>query len=155
MRSFNDDLDACLAYVGCALRHQLSIRTTNLLERAFQESRRRTKVILHFFTERACPKLVFSALWQTSQRWRGVEMTNLERQQMALLRRELDLQFYPGQEAYVHRQSPTLLLLQRISDLTQNPPSPSPPARRPCQARDRRQGAPCWRSDPHALQAVL
>jgi transposase-like protein len=31
-----------------------------LLERAFQESRRRTKVIPHFFTEKACLKLVFS-----------------------------------------------------------------------------------------------
>ena len=94
MRSFNDDLDACLAYLRCPLAHHKSIRTTNLLERAFQESRRRTKVIPHFFTEKACLKLVFSALWKTSQRWRKVTMTELEQQQLELLRQELELPLY-------------------------------------------------------------
>ncbi len=91
MRSFNDDLQACLVYLRCPLAHHKSIRTTNLLERAFQESRRRTKVIPHFFTEKACLKLVFSALWKTSQRWRKVTMTELEQQQLELLRKELEL----------------------------------------------------------------
>jgi transposase-like protein len=103
MRSFSDDLEACLVYLRCPLAHHKAIRTTNLLERAFQESRRRTKVIPHFFTERSCLKLVFSALWKTSQRWQRVTMTELERQQLALLRRELGLPLYPGQEAYIHR----------------------------------------------------
>jgi putative transposase len=94
MRSFNDDLDACLVYLRCPLAHHKSIRTTNLLERAFQESRRRTKVIPHFFTEKACLKLVFSALWKTSQRWRKVTMTELEQQQLELLRQELELPLY-------------------------------------------------------------
>jgi transposase-like protein len=101
MRSFSDDLAACLAYLRCPLAHHRAIRTTNLLERAFGESRRRTKVIPHFFTEKACLKLVFSALWQTSQRWRRVTMTELQRQQLALLRRELGLRLYPGQEAHL------------------------------------------------------
>lgn len=91
MRSFNDDLGACLSYLRCPIAHHKAIRTTNLLERAFQEARRRTKVIPHFFTEKACLKLVFSALWQTSQRWRRVTMTELERQQLSLLRTELGL----------------------------------------------------------------
>jgi transposase-like protein len=94
MRSFNDDLQACLVYLRCPLAHHKSIRTTNLLERAFQESRRRTKVIPHFFTEKACLKLVFSALWKTSQRWRKVTMTELEQQQLELLRKELELPPY-------------------------------------------------------------
>jgi len=94
MRSFNDDLEACLAYLRCPLAHHKAIRTTNLLERAFQESRRRTKVIPHFFTEKACLKLVFSALWKTSQRWRKVTMTELEQQQLELLRQELELPLY-------------------------------------------------------------
>ena len=94
MRSFNDDLEACLVYLRCPLAHHKSIRTTNLLERAFQESRRRTKVIPHFFTEKACLKLVFSALWKTSQRWRKVTMTELEQQQLELLRKELELPLY-------------------------------------------------------------
>ena len=64
-----------------------------------EESRRRTKVIPHFFTEQACLKLVFSALWQTSQRWRRVTMTHLERQQLALRRRELGLPLYSGEQS--------------------------------------------------------
>jgi len=94
MRSFSDDLEACLVYLRCPLAHHKAIRTTNLLERAFQECRRRTKVIPHFTTEHACLKLVFSSLWQTSQRWRRVTMTELEQQQLALLRRELGLPLY-------------------------------------------------------------
>jgi putative transposase len=94
MRSFNDDLEACLVYLRCPLAHHKAMRTTNLLERAFQESRRRTKVIPHFFTEKACLKLVFSALWKTSQRWRKVAMTELEQQQLELLRKELELPPY-------------------------------------------------------------
>ena len=94
MRSFNDDLEACLVYLRCPLAHHKAIRTTNLLERAFQESRRRTKVIPHFFTEKACLKLVFSALWKTSQRWRKVTMTQLEQQQLDLLRQELELTLF-------------------------------------------------------------
>ena len=102
MRSFAEDLEACLAYLRCPLAHHKAIRTTNLLERAFQESRRRTKVIPHFFTEQACLKLVFSALWKASQRWRRVTMTELEREQLALLRQELGLPLHPGQEVYLH-----------------------------------------------------
>lgn len=94
MCSFNDDLEACLAYLRCPLAHHKAVRTTNLLERAFQECRRRTKVIPHFTTEQACLKLVFSSLWQTSQRWRRVTMTELEQQQLVLLRRELGLPLY-------------------------------------------------------------
>jgi transposase-like protein len=89
MRAFSDDLEACLAYLRCPAAHHKAIRTTNLLERAFGESRRRTKVIPHFFTEEACLKLVFASLWQSSRRWRRVTMTELEQQQLALLRHEL------------------------------------------------------------------
>jgi transposase-like protein len=91
MRSFQEDLDASLVYLRCPLAHHKAIHTTNLLERAFQKSRRRTKVIPHFFKDRACLKLVFSALWQTSQRWRRVTMTELEQQRLDQLRQEPEL----------------------------------------------------------------
>jgi len=77
--------------------------SSTLLERAFLESLRRTKVTPHFFTEQACLKLVFSALWKASRRWRRATMTELEKQQLALLRPELGLPLHPGQETHVHR----------------------------------------------------
>ena len=92
MNAFADDLEACWAYLRCPAAHHRYIRTTNLLERAFGEQKRRTKTIPRFFTEQSCLKLVFATLWQTSQRWRGVRMTDLEIQQLRQLRIKLGIQ---------------------------------------------------------------
>jgi putative transposase len=91
MKSFQDDWQACVAYLQCPTVHHKRIRTTNLLERSFLEERRRTKVIPRFFTEKSCLKLVFATLWRTSQRWQRVKMSELERRQLKLLRAELGL----------------------------------------------------------------
>ena len=91
MKCFQDDWEACIAYLLCPHIHHKRIRTTNLLERSFGEQRRRTKVIPRFFTERSCLKLVFATVWRASQRWQGVKMSELERQQLKLLRRKLGL----------------------------------------------------------------
>jgi putative transposase len=91
MRSFQDDWQACVAYLRCPAIHHKRIRTTNLLERSFLEERRRTRTIPRFFSEKSCLKLVFATLWRASQRWQGVRMTEIERQQLKLLRRELGL----------------------------------------------------------------
>jgi putative transposase len=89
MRSFQDDWKASIAYLRCPAIHHKRIRTTNLLERSFLEERRRTRTIPRFFSEKSCLKLVFATLWRASQRWQGVRMTEIERQQLKLLRREL------------------------------------------------------------------
>ena len=88
---FQDDLEACLAFLQCPASHHKRIRTTNLLERAFLEERRRTNAIPRFFDERSCLKLVFATLWQASQRWQNVRMSHVERQQLNHLRRQLKL----------------------------------------------------------------
>ena len=76
-----------------------------LLERAFVEQpvladrpgTRRTKVIPGSWTEQSCLKLVFATLWQASQRWQGVRMSEFEQQyhpgtgQLRRLRGELGL----------------------------------------------------------------
>ena len=49
------------------------------------------KTIPRFFAEKSCLKLVFATLWQASQSWRGVRMSEFERQQLRLLRRQLGL----------------------------------------------------------------
>jgi putative transposase len=92
MRSFVDDWEASVAYLRCPTVHHQRIRTTNLLECSFLEERRRTQVIPRFFTEKSCLKLALASLWRASQRWQGVKMTEIERQQPRLLRRELGLQ---------------------------------------------------------------
>ena len=89
MRCFQDDWEACVAYLRCPAIHHKRIRTTNLLERSFLEERRRTRTISRFFLEKSCLKLVFATRWRVSQRWQGIRMSEIELQQLRLLRREL------------------------------------------------------------------
>jgi transposase-like protein len=57
-----EDPDALLAHVRLPARHRISCRTTNLIERSFEEERRRTKVIPRSTDERSAMKLVFASL---------------------------------------------------------------------------------------------
>lgn len=75
MEWLEKDLEECLTYLLFPGEHRKRIRTTNLLERTFEESRRRTKVIPRFRQEKACPALIFATLITAAERWRGVRMT--------------------------------------------------------------------------------
>src|SRR5438270_1863925 len=86
---FADDLEASLAHLKVPVRHRISVRTTNLLERSFLEERRRSKVIPRFTNEKSAMKLVFASLIRASERWSRVSISELERKQLKLLRREL------------------------------------------------------------------
>lgn len=90
-----DDLDACLAFLRCPAHHHKRIRTTNLIERAFLEERRRTKTIPRFWDEKSCLKLAYATLWQASQRWQNVRMSELEVAILKQLRHELGLDPQP------------------------------------------------------------
>ena len=91
MKAFSEDLEACLVHLRCPVVHRKAIRTTNLLERTFEEEKRRTKVIPRFFDEKSCLKLVFSTLIRVSQRWQRVRMGTFELAQIDRLRSELGL----------------------------------------------------------------
>ncbi len=80
--SFEDDLAASLNHLKLPTLHHKSIRTTNLVERGFEEERRRSKVIPKFRTEKECLKLVFATLWRASERWLKVKFTDIERRQL-------------------------------------------------------------------------
>lgn len=67
------------------------MRTTNLLERSFVEERRRTKVIPRLMDEKSAMKLVFATLVRVSEKWSRVSFSELERQRLKLLRRELEI----------------------------------------------------------------
>ena len=75
MECLEKDLDECLTYLLFPKEHQKRLRTTNLLERTFEESRRRTKVIPRFPTERSCLTLMYATLITASRTWRGIPMT--------------------------------------------------------------------------------
>jgi putative transposase len=91
MKAFSEDLEASLNHLKCPVKHRKAIRTTNLLERTFEEEKRRTKIIPRFFDEKSCLKLVFATLIRVSQRWQRIRMTSFELAQIDKLRRELGL----------------------------------------------------------------
>lgn len=97
IKSFTEDLEASLAHLKVPVRHRINVRTTNLLERSFLEERRRTKVIPRLMDEKSAMELVFATLIRVSEGWSRVSVSELERQQLELLRRELGIEPSPDE----------------------------------------------------------
>ena len=90
---FVEDFEACIVHLKYPLGHRRTIRTTNLLERLFEEDRRRTKVLPHAFGERAMLKLMYAATIRASSRWRRIKVTAFDRAQLEAIRKEQDQSF--------------------------------------------------------------
>jgi len=67
-------LEECLTFYRFPERHWKHIRTSNVLERAFKEVRRRTNVVGRFPTEMAALAVVFGILEEERLKWRRVRM---------------------------------------------------------------------------------
>jgi putative transposase len=90
-RCLLDDADASLNHLAVPKRHQQYVRTSNLVERAFVEERRRTKVIPHLWAEGSLVHLVFGVLSRVSDRWGKKCFSDIEQQQIRSLRAQLKL----------------------------------------------------------------
>jgi len=77
-----DDAEASLNHLKLPVRLRQLVRSTNLLERTFEEGRRRTKVIPRFFAEKPCLKLVFAALIRACEKWARVKFSETELEQL-------------------------------------------------------------------------
>ena len=95
-RCLLDDAAASLNHLAVPQRHQQYVRTSNLVERAFVEERRRTKVIPHLWGETSLVNLVFGVLIRVSDRWGKKCFSDLEQQQIRNLRRKLKLDEHEG-----------------------------------------------------------
>jgi len=91
VKCFTEDIDACLINLRFPRNHRRTIRTGNLIERAFGEQRRRTKVIPRFFDEKSCLKLAYGSVIRVSKRFKRVKMSLLEIQILEGMRREKNL----------------------------------------------------------------
>ena len=78
IKCFQDDLESCLNFMEFPSGHHRYIRTTNLIERAFLEQKRRTKVIPRFMDEKSCLKLIYATLIRVSRKWRKISMSDLD-----------------------------------------------------------------------------
>lgn len=83
VRCLEEDLEACLTHLDFPEGHRRYIRSTNLLERAFEEEKRRTKIIPHFWGEKSCLKLVYAVLIRASLKWLKIKMSDYD---LALLK---------------------------------------------------------------------
>jgi putative transposase len=90
-RCLLDDAEASLNHLAVPKRHQQYVRTSNLVERAFVEERRRTKVIPHLWTQGSLVQLVFGVLIRVSDRWGKKCFSDIEQQQIRSLREQLKL----------------------------------------------------------------
>jgi putative transposase len=86
MECLERDLEECVTHLRFPDDHHQRIRTTNRLERLNGESRRRTKVIPRFPTERSCLTLLYASLLTASKHWRGIPMTASTLRQLQQLR---------------------------------------------------------------------
>jgi putative transposase len=90
-RCLLEDGKASLTPLQVPPRHQPYVRTSNLAERAFEEERRRTKVIPHLWDEGGLVNLVFAVLLRVSERWGKKAFSEFEQQQIRSLRKRLQL----------------------------------------------------------------
>jgi putative transposase len=82
------DLGDCLTFYRFPQLHWKRLRTSNVIERAFREVRRRTDVVGRFPGETAALTLIWAALEQDRLKWRGVQMDEDVLKAVAELRKE-------------------------------------------------------------------
>jgi transposase-like protein len=90
-RCLEEDAIASLNHLKVPARYRQYVRTSNLAARAFEEERRRTKVIPPLWDEASLVNLVFAILIRVSECWGKKQFSELEQQQIRPLRQSLDL----------------------------------------------------------------
>ena len=84
-----DELDQLVTHLRFPSEHRKRIRTSNVLERAFVEVRRRTKIIGRLPGETSALSLIWGVLELSSRSWRGVTMTPRAAAHIERVRRDL------------------------------------------------------------------
>jgi len=65
------DLEELLNFLDCPKSHQIKIRTTNAIERAFREVRRRTRVFSCFSNLASSERIIFAIFTHLNNNWQG------------------------------------------------------------------------------------
>jgi putative transposase len=89
VRCVTDALASLTVHLRFPAEHWHRIRHSNLIERTFGESRRRTKVIGRLPGETSCLGLVWAVLDRASRGWRGLTMSPKALRRREDLRRQL------------------------------------------------------------------
>jgi transposase-like protein len=65
------DLDSLLAFLACPAAHRKAVRTTNAIERAFREVRRRTRPMTCFTNDASCERIIYAVVRHLNSKWEG------------------------------------------------------------------------------------
>jgi transposase-like protein len=65
------DLDELLAFLACPEEHRRKVRTTNAIERAFREVRRRTRPMSCFTNDASCERIIYAVVSHLNRSWEG------------------------------------------------------------------------------------
>lgn len=69
------DLEEMLSLFDCPTAHQIKIRTTNAIERAFREVRRRTRVFSCFSNTASSERIIFAIFTHLNNNWKDKPLT--------------------------------------------------------------------------------
>jgi len=64
------DMDEMLTFLDLPLEHRKKIRTTNVIERAFREVRRRIRTMSCFTNASSCDRIIYSVITHLNKQWR-------------------------------------------------------------------------------------
>ena len=65
------DLDELLNVMDCPEAHRKKVRTTNVIERAFREVRRRTRPMSCFTNDASCERIIYAVMSHLNRSWEG------------------------------------------------------------------------------------
>lgn len=69
VKCLRKDLDELLVFLECPQQHWAMIRTTNYIERAFREVRRRTRPISTFTNTASCERIIYGIICYLNSKW--------------------------------------------------------------------------------------
>jgi len=70
------DLDELLNFLDCPLSHRVKIRTTNAIERAFREVRRRTRTMSCFTNSKSVDRIIYGVMSHLNKSWKDKPLPN-------------------------------------------------------------------------------
>lgn len=70
IRCLENDIDEMLNFLACPAEHRIKIRTTNAIERAFREVRRRTRTMSCFTNAKSVNRIIFGVMNHLNESWK-------------------------------------------------------------------------------------
>jgi transposase-like protein len=70
------DLGELLPFLECPVSHRVKIRTTNAIERAFREVRRRTRTMSCFTNVKSVDRIIYGVMNHLNHSWKDKPLPN-------------------------------------------------------------------------------